>query len=63
MFGHLVCALWSPDLERNRAAAPWPADPAGEPEISETNDVVRVMMGEADACNVSEGYSQLVQPL
>ena len=63
MFGHLIRARGSPDLERHVALAPGHADPAGEPEIGETHHVVRMVMGEKHGGDIAEGNPELEQAL
>jgi hypothetical protein len=63
MFHHLVCASGAQNTERRLSVSPGPADPAGQPEINETNDVIGMMMREQQPGDVGERDSQLVQPL
>ncbi len=63
MLHHLVCASRTPDAERGLPVSPGPADPAGQPEINETNHVIGMMVREQQTGNLGKRDSQLVQPL
>jgi hypothetical protein len=45
------------------SVSPRPADPAGQPEIDETNQVIGMMMCEQQTRDVGERDPELIEPL
>jgi hypothetical protein len=50
-------------MERSFTACPGPADPAGQPEIDETNQVIGMMVREQQTADLGKWDAELVQPL
>jgi hypothetical protein len=50
-------------MERSFTASPGPADPAGQPEIDETNQVIGMMVREQQTADLGKWDAELVQPL
>lgn len=50
-------------MERSFTASPRTADPAGQPEIGETNQVIGMMMCEQQTGDIGKRDAELMQPL
>src|SRR6266481_4362807 len=63
MFHHLSGPFGSPDSQGSSTFAPGTPDPAGEPKIRESHDMIRMVVCKKDAGYVSERDLQLVKSL
>lgn len=56
---HLLCASGAPDSERSSS----PYDPARQPKIGDTDDMIRVQMSQEQRSRCREWHLQLIQAL
>jgi hypothetical protein len=63
MLHHLVCPQRTPDAKRGLSVSPRAADPAGQPEIDKTNQMIGMMVCEQQTGDIGKRDAELVQPL
>ena len=63
MLNQLMCSHRSPNLEGHGSQTPRPANPTSQPKISESDQMIRMVMGQKNASDFAEWQAELIQPL